>query len=77
MPQVSFATPKALPRRPKGVLTQTEWDEMRDARVLALDALGDAPGDVDQTFLVNSILHQRIALRIAHKRLDKLKGGEQ
>ncbi|MCA0272394.1 MAG: hypothetical protein LCH69_10070 [Proteobacteria bacterium] len=65
----------AARRKPKGVLTQHEWDEMHDALTLALDALGDGPDDVDRGFLVNSILHQRIALRIAHKRHERLKAS--
>lgn len=48
------------------VLSQEEWDELHDALELALDALGDGPGDVDMPYLVNSMIHQRIALRLTH-----------
>ena len=59
---------------PKGVLTPTEWAEVHDALTLALDALGDGPGDVDRGFLMNLILHQRIAIKISHNRMQKLEG---
>lgn len=48
------------------VLTQTEWDELHDALELALDALGDGPADVDMLYLVNCMIHQRVALRLTH-----------
>lgn len=62
------------PRRtpPKGLLTPTEWAETHDALTLALDALGDGPGDVDRGFLVNCILNQRVAFKITHARMEKL-----
>ena len=61
--------------KPKGVLTAKEYAEMHDALTLALDALGDGPDDVDGPFLVNCIMHQRGALRLAHavkERLEKM-----
>ena len=39
---------------------------------LALDALGDGPGDVDRGFLMNCILNQRVAIKITHARMQKL-----
>ena len=48
------------------VLSQEEWDELHDALELALDALGDGPGDVDMPYLVNCMIHQRVALRLTH-----------
>lgn len=48
------------------VLSQTEWDELHDALTLAIDALGDGPGDVDMPYLVNCMIHQRVALRLTH-----------
>lgn len=67
------------PRRapPKGVLTPTEWADVHDALSLALDALGDGPGDVDRGFLMNLILNQRIAIKISHNRMQKIEGGKQ
>ena len=64
----------AKPRRapPKGLLTPNEWAEVHDALSLALDALGEGPGDVDRGFLMNCILNQRIALKITHARMQKL-----
>lgn len=50
------------------VLTQDEWNELHDALELALDALGDGPQDVDVPYLVNSMIHQRIALRLTYRR---------
>ena len=58
----------AFPRAEKGVLTPYEWAEMRDALTLALDALGNGPEDVCKDFFVN----QRVAIRIAHARMEKL-----
>lgn len=65
----TFAKPA---QKPKGVLTVNEWHEMRDALVLALDALGDGPQDVCKDFLVNCILNQRVAIKISHAKLEKL-----
>ena len=67
------------PRRapPKGILTPTEWSEVFDALTLALDALGDGPGDVDRGFFQNCILNQRIALKITHARMQKMEVGKQ
>ena len=59
--------------KPRGVLTPLEWAEMHDALTLAIDALGEGPAEVDQPFLLNCITNQRIALKIAHARLEKLK----
>lgn len=56
------ATDPGLP----AVLSQDEWDELHDALTLALDALGDGPADVNPDYLVNCMLHQRIALRLTH-----------
>ena len=36
------AMPAATRNRPTGVFTQAEWNVIRDALVLVLDALGDA-----------------------------------
>ena len=62
--------------KPKTLLTPTEWAELHDALTLALDALGDGPADVDGPFLLNSIMHQRGALRLAHalrERMERVK----
>lgn len=77
MPQTCLSNSKRPASRPRGVLTQAQWNEMHDCLTLALDALGDGPKDVDYDFIVNCIMHQRIALRIAHARMDKLKGGAE
>lgn len=69
-----------LPKRrtaPKGVLTPTEWAEVHDALSLALDALGEGPGDVDRGFLMNCVLNQRVALKITHNRMQKMEGGRE
>lgn len=57
------------------VLSQEEWDELHDALELALDALGDGPGDVDMSYLVNSVSFQREALRLATRRLEAMRLG--
>ena len=62
----------AFPRAEKGVLTPYEWAEMRDALTLALDALGNGPEDVCKDFFVNCLINQRVAIRIAHARMEKL-----
>ena len=59
---------------PKGLLTSTEWAEVHDALTLALNALGEGPGDVDRGFLVNCVLNQRVAIKITHNRMQKLDG---
>ena len=67
------------PRRtpPKGILTPVEWAEVHDALTLALDALGDGPGDVDRGYFHNCVLNQRIALKITHNRMQKMEGAKQ
>ena len=62
----------ASPRAAKGILTPFEWAEMRDALTLALEALGNGPDDVCKDFFVNCLINQRVAIRIAHARLEKL-----
>ena len=62
----------AIRRKPKGVLTPTEWAELHDALTLALDALGDGPDCVNQAFLLNCFANQRIGQRITLGRLQKL-----
>ncbi len=62
----------AFPRAAKGILTPFEWAEMRDALTLALEALGNGPEDVCKDFFVNCLINQRVAIRIAHARLEKL-----
>ena len=61
-------------RKPKPVLTALQWAELHDALTLALDALGDGPDDVDGPFLLNCVMHQRGALRLAHALKDQLEG---
>lgn len=73
----NLATDTGLPAKtrrtpPKGLLPPTEWAEVHDALTLALDALGDGPGDVDQGFLVNLVLNQRVAFKITHARIEKM-----
>ena len=67
--------PKAS-RKPRPVLTALQWAELHDALTLALDALGDGPDDVDAPFLINCIMHQQGALRLAHALKDKMEGGQ-
>lgn len=49
------------------VLTQDDWDNLHDALTLASDALGDGPADVNVPYLVNCMLHQRVALRLTYR----------
>lgn len=57
---------------PPGILTVEEWNGIHDALTLALDALGDGPHHVDHAFLINNIMHQPVAIQIAHRRLQRL-----
>ena len=69
------AMPKAS-RKPKPVLTALQWAELHDALTLALDALGGGPAYVDAPFLLNCVMHQRGALRLAHALKEKLEAGQ-
>lgn len=60
---------------PAGVLSAPVWGEVHDFLELAQDALGEKPADLDEAFLRNCIMHQRLALRITHAALRRL-GGE-
>lgn len=62
--------------RSKSVLSRKEWDELHDSLSLAIDALGDGPNDVDGPFLINCVLHQRGALRLAHKIKERMEGRQ-
>ena len=63
----------AKPRaKPKGVLTPSEWAQVYDYCTLTLDALGDGPADLDRGFLMNAIMHQRLALQITHRGLERI-----
>lgn len=59
-------------RTAKGAFTPFEWAEVRDALVLALDALGDGPDDVSPDFLANCMMNQRVALQVTHRRAERL-----
>lgn len=54
------------------VLSKEEWTHINGAIELAKEALGDGPQDVDGSFLINSVLHLRVALTAAHKRANDL-----
>lgn len=58
--------------QPQSILTTKEWSELHDYLTLALDALGDAPTDVDESFLLNCVMHQRLAIRITHRKMEVL-----
>lgn len=60
--------------RAKPLMTQSEWASMHDSLTLALDALGDGPADVDGPFLLNCVMHQRGALKLAHRLKDRMEG---
>ena len=62
----------AFTRAEKGVLTPFEWAEMREALTLALEALGNGPEDVCKDFFINCLINQRVAIRIAHARMEKM-----
>ncbi len=65
----SHNTP-ALPKQTRGVLPAERWNELHDFLTLALDALGDRPEDFSREFLMNAVLHQRLALQITHKAMQ-------
>lgn len=69
---VSGNVPAMSRRKPKGTLTALEYAEMHDALTLALDALGNGPDDVDQPNLMTCIANQRIAIKVAHGRMERL-----
>lgn len=66
-----ITTPQAKQTRRKGVLTDLQWSELHDFLTLALDALGDGPDDFTEAFLQNAVMHQRLAIKITHKALEK------
>ncbi len=55
----------------KTVLSRDTWDEIYDAVDLARDALGEGPQDVDYNFLINNVMHLRVALTAAHRAMEK------
>lgn len=57
------------------VMKPDEWAEARDMLVLALDAMGESHADVNEGFLYNAIMHQRLGLRVCHKVLDRVRRG--
>lgn len=61
----------ALSKRRRNILTDLQWAELHDFLSLALDALGDGPDDFNADFLQNAVIHQRLALRITHKAMEK------
>lgn len=48
-------------------LSSDAWNEVHDALVIAHDALGDSPSDVNQAYLQNCCIHLRIALKRVHR----------
>lgn len=65
-PASGTGTVLPMRKRTKTLLSAAAWAELHDALTLAIDALGDGPEDVDGPFLINCIMHQRGALRLAH-----------
>lgn len=57
------------------ILTQDEWNELFDSLQLALDAMGDGPQDVGTAYMENCVIHLRIALRLAHKKMRAFGGN--
>lgn len=66
---ISHNTP-ALPKQTRGVLPAERWAELHDMLTLALDALGERPEEFSLDFLLNAVLHQRLALQITHKAMQ-------
>lgn len=67
----SHITP-ALPKQTRGVLPAERWAELHDFLTLALDALGERPEDFSRDFLLNAVMHQRLALKLTHKAMQAL-----
>ena len=59
-------------RKPKSLMTATEYAELHDALTLASDALGDGASDVDRVALRDCVDNQRIGLRITETRLGRV-----
>lgn len=53
------------------VLPAEQWGELHDMLTLALDALGDRPEDFSPDFLANAVIHQRLAMQISHKAMQR------
>jgi hypothetical protein len=70
-PKAMITKQRACAKR-RRTLTDLEFTEMHDALTLALDALGDGPEDVDRARLMMCVANQRIAIKIAHARLERL-----
>lgn len=54
-----------------GVLPEAKWNELHDMLTLALDALGERPQDFTPDFLMNAVLHQRLAIKISHAAMER------
>ena len=54
-----------------GVLPEEKWAELHDMLTLALDALGERPQDFTPDFLMNAVLHQRLAIKISHAAMER------
>jgi hypothetical protein len=48
-------------------IRHSDWHTLRDALVLALDAIGEHPNDLDQLGLIHTARHQRAALKVTHR----------
>jgi hypothetical protein len=53
----------------------TDWNALRDALVLALDAVGERPEEVDALSLAHIARHQKAAMRIVGRALAKAGGA--
>lgn len=51
-------------------LSSDAWDEIHDALVIAHDALGKGPRDVDAAYLQNCCIHLRVALKRVHRAME-------
>ncbi|MEI4473343.1 hypothetical protein [Frigidibacter sp. MR17.24] len=72
MPNTVPAAAPGLPRKPRPVLSLAEWHEVRDAMLLALDALGDGPEDVDRIALTECATYMQAASQIVQRKAETI-----
>lgn len=58
---------RAKPADPVAAMPADAWHELREKLEMALEALGDLPGDFDRDYLANCVMHQREALKLSHR----------
>lgn len=59
------------PHKRLPIFSQDDWDNVHDALVLALDAMGDGPSTTDKAFVAHNLRYVNTQLKRSYRRAQK------